>query len=180
MVFALFFGFSGLYGSSYITREGSVRFFSSAPLEDIEALNNRVRAVMDIETGEVAVMMRIVDFQFSKALMQRHFNENYMESHIFPEARFAGNLKGLPESPSGNTGNGASGEITVTGSMTIHGVTRDVEITGSVERDGSHYLFNAVFPVRVEDYGIRVPRMVMRNIAEIVEVTVNLRLIPVN
>lgn len=84
--------------------------------------------------------MRIEDFQFEKSLMQKHFNENYMESHIYPEAR----------------------------------------LTGTISRQGPHFICNAIFDVRLEDYDIRIPRLLLRNIAETVEVTVNLRLVPVN
>ncbi len=162
--------------SSYITREGTISFFSSAPLEDIKADNSRVQAVLDNSTGEVAVRLRIEDFQFEKSLMQKHFNENYMESHIYPEARLTGSVENFEEIRDGSS----KAEVTVKGSLTIHGVTRDVEIAGSVSRQGPHLICNAVFDVRLEDYDIRIPRLLIRNIAETIEVTVNLRLAPVN
>lgn len=162
--------------SSYITREGTISFFSSAPLEDIKAGNSRVQAVLDNSTGEVAIRMRIEDFQFKKSLMQKHFNENYMESHIYPEARLTGKVEGFEEIKDGGT----KADVTVKGSLTIHGVTRDVEITGTVFRQGPHLICNALFDVGLEDYNIRIPRLLLRNIAETVEVTVNLRLAPVN
>ena len=70
---------------TYIAREGMASFYSSAPLEDIEAVNNRVQVVLDGATGEINIRMRIEDFQFSRALMQRHFNEKFMESHLYPQ-----------------------------------------------------------------------------------------------
>jgi hypothetical protein len=162
--------------SSYMTREGTISFFSSAPLEDIKAINSRVQAVLDNSTGEIAVRMRIEDFEFEKSLMQRHFNENYMESHIYPEARLAGSVEGFEEIRDGS----ANADVTVKGSLTIHGVTREVEIPGTISRQGPHLICNAVFDIRLEDYDVRIPRLLTRNIAESVEVTVNLRLDPVN
>lgn len=162
--------------TSYITREGTISFFSSAPLEDIKADNSRVQAVLDNSTGEVAVLLRIEDFQFEKSLMQKHFNENYMESHIYPEARLTGTVQGLDEIKDG----GIKTDVTVKGSLTIHGVTRDIEIAGSVSRKGPHLICNAVFDLKLEDYDIRIPKLLFRNISETVEVTVNLNLAPVN
>ncbi len=173
---AILFPLYGMSQESYITRAGTASFHSSAPLEDIEAENYRVQAVLNNSTGEINVRMRIEDFQFPRALMQKHFNEKYMESHIYPEAGFSGFIEGFDTFSDDEI----PGEVTVKGSLTIHGVTREVGIAGSIERDGPHYVCTAVFQVRVEDYDIRIPRMFIRNIAEVVDVTVNLKLAPVN
>src|SRR5687768_1126030 len=76
----------------YYTKSGRIQFESKAPLEDIEAVNRSVTCVLDSKTGNVqfAVIMR--GFEFKKALMQEHFNENYIESHKFPRAEFKGQL----------------------------------------------------------------------------------------
>lgn len=162
--------------SSYITREGNVSFFSTAPLEDIKADNSRVQAVLDNTTGEIAVRMRIEDFQFAKSLMQKHFNENYMESATYPEARLIGSVEGFDKIREG----GANADVRVKGSLTIRGVTREVDIPGTITRQGPHLICNAVFDVKLEDHNVRIPRLLVRNIAEVVEVTVNLRLAPID
>ncbi len=161
---------------THFTREGTASFYSSAPLEDIEAVNNRVQVLFDNSSGEIAVRMRIEDFRFRKSLMQKHFNENYMESHIFAESRFEGYIEGFE----GFSGQDIPDEVTVNGTMTIRDVTKEIAVTGSLRRSGPHYVCHAVFPVRLEDYNIRIPRMLVRNIAEVVEVTVDFRLAPVN
>jgi hypothetical protein len=161
---------------TYITREGEISFFSSAPLEDIEAVNNRVQALLDYNTGDIVIRMRIDDFQFPRALMQRHFNERFMESHLYPEARFSGTIEDFSEKME----QGNSVAAVAAGALTIHGVTRETEITGTIERHGPHLICKATFPVRVADYDIRIPRIFIRNIAEVVEVTVNFRLAPVD
>ncbi len=168
--------FSGIAQITHFTREGKISFFSSAPIEDIEAVNSRVQALLDNSSGEIAVRMRIEDFQFRKSLMQKHFNENYMESHNYPEARFDGYIEGFDEFAE----DGYPDEVTVRGNMTIRGVTNEVAVAGSFRRSGPHYVCRAVFPVSLEDYDIRIPRMLVRNIAEVVEVTVDIRLAPVN
>ncbi|TVR71481.1 MAG: YceI family protein [Marinilabiliales bacterium] len=168
--------FSGIAQINHFTREGTISFFSSAPLENIEAVNDRVHAILDNGSGEIAVRMRIEDFQFRRSLMQKHFNENYMDSHDYPEARFEGYIQGFDEF----TDNAYPDEVTVAGNMTIRGVTREVVVKGSFRRSGPHYVCHAVFPIRLEDYNIRIPRMLVRNIAEVVEVTVDLRLAPLN
>ena len=74
----------------YISKNGSVHFFSEAPMENIEAENNTVAGIIDVASGEFAFRVKIVDFSFAKSLMQEHFNENYMESERYPFATFTG------------------------------------------------------------------------------------------
>ncbi|MDQ2772255.1 MAG: hypothetical protein M3Y54_17350 [Bacteroidota bacterium] len=80
----------------YSTASGQTTFFSSAPLEDIEALNARVAAIFDLTNGQLAFSMYMKDFQFKNSLMQEHFNENYAESERYPRARFTGALVLMP------------------------------------------------------------------------------------
>jgi hypothetical protein len=162
--------------TSYITREGTISFYSSAPLEDIEAVNNRVQAVLDATSGEIAIRMRMEDFSFRMALMQRHFNERFMNSDQYPESVFSGYINDFNELSLTDKNE----NVVVNGELTIRGITRSVEISGTIERVGPHLLCKATFPVRLEDYDIRIPRLLIRNIAEEVEVTVNMRLAPVD
>ena len=79
----------------YFTRQGYVSFFSHTPVEDIKADNNQVLSILDLETGEIAVTMLVKSFTFEKALMQEHFNENYVESDKYPKASFKGIITNL-------------------------------------------------------------------------------------
>ena len=54
----------------YTTAGGQTTFFSTAPLEDIEALNSRVAAIFDLSNGQLAFSMLMKDFQFTNSLMQ--------------------------------------------------------------------------------------------------------------
>ena len=175
-ILALITAISGFTQQSYITHEGVISFYSSAPLEDIEAENRRVQAILDNTTGEVAIRLRIEDFQFERALMQRHFNENFMESHIYPEARFAGRIRNFEEFPAVTT----PLEVEVEGALTIHGVTRETVLSVTIVQRGPHLICDARFPIAVADYDIDIPRLFIRNIAEVVEVTASFRLSPVN
>jgi hypothetical protein len=167
-----FFAINAFGQTILSTRTGVVGFFSSAPLEDIKATNEKVRAVMNISTGEILIRMRIEDFQFRKSLMQRHFNDEYMESHLYPEAQLAGrildwNEEKLSQNPV---------EVFVEGNMTMHGVTRAFRSNGTIRKSGDKLICEAVFPIRVADYDVKIPTFLIRNIAEIVEVNVKLEL----
>ena len=107
----------------YITKNGYVSFFGHTPMEDIKADNNQVASILDISTGEIAFQVLIKSFQFEKALMQEHFNENYLESEKFPRSTFSGKITNLSEV---NFSKSGKYEATVEGDLLIHGVTKKI------------------------------------------------------
>ena len=75
-------------GGKYMTKNGKVSFFSHTPVEDIKGDNNKVSSVLDSKSGKMVIELLIKSFAFKKALMEEHFNENYMESTKFPKSKF--------------------------------------------------------------------------------------------
>lgn len=155
-----------VHGQKFKSVESNVKFFSEATLENIAADNTDGSSVFDESTGEIVFSIPIASFQFRKSLMQEHFNENYMESDKYPKAIFKGKVIGFDR-------NNGKQTVNAEGDLTIHGETRTVKVDGTMEyRDGKIYL-NSVFPVRLEDYKVKIPQVLWQNIAEEVEVTVN-------
>ena len=76
----------------YFTKTGKISFFSKAIIENIEAHNRSVTCVLDTKTGNVQFSVPIKGFEFEKALMQEHFNENYLESDKYPRGEFKGQI----------------------------------------------------------------------------------------
>src|SRR5687768_1772756 len=76
----------------FFTKSGKVSFYSKAPLEDIEAHNKSVTAVLDTKTGNLQFALQMKGFEFEKALMEEHFNESYVESDKYPRADFKGQV----------------------------------------------------------------------------------------
>ncbi|MBE0677075.1 MAG: YceI family protein, partial [Bacteroidales bacterium] len=102
-------------------RSGIITFFSSTPVEDIKATNNSFTSAVNLSDSTVVFRVNITGFVFRKKLMQEHFNDQYLESKMFPAATFTGKL----ENPREFLGNPASGISTrVSGELTIKGVTR--------------------------------------------------------
>jgi polyisoprenoid-binding protein YceI len=160
----------------YSTGTGLITFFSSAPLEDIEALNSKVGGIFELATGKLAFSMLMSDFQFKNSLMQEHFNENYMESDKFPKATFNGRFSGVDAPLLGVAGSHA---IQVEGDLTIHGVTHHLVVPGTLELKNNQLLAFAFFTVAPADYNIEVPRLVRENIAKVVSVRVSMSCDPV-
>ncbi|RMF02974.1 MAG: YceI family protein, partial [Bacteroidetes bacterium] len=109
--------------------------------------------------------------------MQEHFNENYMESSTYPKATFKGKID---ESTPVDWGRDGQYEVSVSGDLTIHGVTKPVTVTGTMEVKDGQILAQSTFVVAVADYGIEIPAVVADNIAKEVEITVDVVLQALN
>ncbi|WP_271767804.1 YceI family protein [Aquimarina algiphila] len=152
----------------FLTKQGYTSFFSSSPVEDIKADNNQVLSIIDTSTGAIAISILMKSFQFEKSLMQEHFNENYVESDTYPKAKFKGkvpNINGLSNSEE---------TVTITGDLTIHGVTKNIKTQAKIIKTQDNISLKGSFPVNVADYNIEIPAVVINNIAKTIEVTFEL------
>jgi len=169
----LFFLFLPLIGRDiYFTRSGEVSFFSSTPIYDIQAVNNQMTCVLDMSTGNVSFRIPILGFNFPNGLMQEHFNENYMESDIYPNASFKGKINEwselkLSEKPQ---------EVILNGTMTIHGVSNTVSEKGIIFKKNKDVIGKSKFQIKVADYNIEIPKLVREKIAKVVDVDTQLTL----
>jgi len=159
------------HAQKQLTRNGSVSFFSETPLENIDAHNNQVSSVLDLETGGLAFTLLMKAFIFEKALMQEHFNEKYVESHLYPKASFKGNIKDFDSSKLGTE----QVDVTVSGELTLHGVSKDLSVPATIVKlANGNFEGKSVFNINIQDYDIKVPSAVRKNIADNIEIKVNM------
>ena len=168
---------TSLTAQKYFTRNGKISFFSDAPLEKIEAVNNSATSVLDTESGKMEFAVLIKGFQFAKSLMQEHFNENYMESSKYPKAIFKGEITNLAAIDFKQDGEYPA---EIKGQLTIHGVTKDRDINGTFVVKNGVVAANSVFNVTVAEHNIEIPGVVKDNIAKEVQVKVEVDLEPFN
>ena len=160
----------------YLTKTGLVSFFSASPIEDIEARNQQVAAMLDFGTGQLAFSLPVKGFVFKRTLMQEHFNENYMETDKYPRATFTGHFVGFE---AGQLAIAGAHPAQVEGDLTLHGVTHRIRVPATVELRGGQLLAQATFPVASADYNIEIPLLVRNNIAKVISVHVELACTPV-
>ncbi len=166
---ALLLAIAPAFAQKYMTRTARISFFSQTPVENIQAINNEASCVLDAQNGALELVVPINSFKFEKALMQEHFNENYMESSKYPKADFKGRITNIATV---NMGKDGVYKVQAAGSLTMHGVMRDVNAPGTVTVKGGVATAEAVFGVRCADYNIKVPSVVAAKIAEEIRVTV--------
>lgn len=161
----------------FFTKNGMISFESKAPLEDIESVNRAVTCVLDKSTGALQFSVLIRGFEFRKALMQEHFNENYLESDKYPRSEFKGSINNNEKV---NYTVDGTYDVTALGKLTIHNVTKDVKATGTMRVSSGMIILNSSFNIVVADYNIKVPSLVRDKIARNVLVKVDCNLKPLN
>lgn len=152
----------------YLTKNGYVSFFSHSLVEDIKADNNQVVSVIDTDSGEIAIQLLMKSFMFKKALMQEHFNENYVESHKYPKAKFKGKILNYDQIVEGVN------EVQIKGVLTVHGVENEVTTYAVIEIKKDEILLSGEFTVEVADFKIKIPSVVINNIAKTIKVNFEL------
>lgn len=151
----------------YAAEKGQISFFSDAVVEDIQATNSIVGSLFYPGTGDIVYIVKIRDFIFPKSLMREHFNEKYMESEKYPKSTFQGKITGFKEGVTGDQ------KVKATGKLTIHGVTRDIEVPGTITLTNGGLTMKAKFMVKLADYNIKIPKIIWQNIAEEIEVRID-------
>lgn len=151
----------------YLCKSADISFYSSAPIEDIEARTQKGVSAVNLQTGAIYFKVGIRSFEFDKSLMQQHFNSDYMESDQYPFAEFKGKLVDftLPDSD-------GVYPVTVAGTLTIHGVSKNYKTSGSLDVRQGQLTAVSAFKVRLADHQIKIPALLFQNIAEVVDVKV--------
>lgn len=158
--FVLLFADYDTKSNQFITRQGQVSFFSYTSVENIEAQNNQVLSVFDISKNQIDISMLMRAFIFKKSLMHEHFNESYIESDVFPKAFFSGKVIDFDV-----TAQGLQTRI-IRGNLTIHGITKEVDIKATINQKNEKYFVSGEFSVPVKDFDIKIPPILASNIAK--------------
>ena len=166
---------NGFSQGKYYTKTGKISFFSSAKLENITAVNRSVVSLLDTKTGDFQFVVLMKGFEFRKALMQEHFNREYAESDKYPKSEFKGQLV---NNSSVNYSVDGIYKVTVKGKMTIHAVTKDVEVPGTITIKNGKISANSTFNLLIADYNISIPKMYRDNISKSIQISVDETLEP--
>jgi len=159
----------------YLTRNGTVKFESNAEIDDdVRAINKAGACILDANTGEIVFQILIKSFQFKKALMQEHFNENYLESEKYPKSVFKGKIENFESVDLTKPG---KYNVVCKGELDLHGVKNMVSQSGvlEVKADQSVQLISA-FKIPCADYNIDIPSVVATKIAKEIDVELDFNL----
>jgi len=165
----------GVFGQGkFIAKNAYISFFSSTPMEDILGESNEAVTILNTETGEIAFQALMTTFHFKRALMEEHFNENYMESTKFPKTKFNGKIEGYNKTMLSVP----IADIKVTGILSVHGVEKTITVPAKLGLENGKLVGTTKFNVIPEDYGINIPSLVRDKIGKQMEITVKANYLP--
>lgn len=173
IVFFIFFTKSE--GQIYIADSCRVTFFSATNIEDITADNTTSKPVMSTATGDIQISISNQGFIFKSRLMGEHYNEDYMETDKYPHTVFKGKVNETI-----NYTQDGTNQVTVTGTMNMHGVTQTITIPGTITIQNGTIFLLAKFDIKMVDYNIKVPSILGENLSDHVAVTLTATMKPYN
>lgn len=153
-----------------LTKTGSITFEASVPsFEEVKGKNDAVTCVLNTTNGDIAALALMKGFRFRVALMEEHFNENYMESSKYPKATFKGKIEGFDASKLTSTVK----DYTIKGKLELHGKSKDIVTIGKIKKNGNDIEIKTSFSVNVSDFNIEIPSVVSKKIAKKVNIDCN-------
>ena len=150
-----------------MTKTGKITFEGSVPsFEEVKATNNGVTCILNTKTGEIASLALTKGFRFKIALMEEHFNENYMESDKYPKATFKGkienfDLKTLTE---------AYKNFTLKGKLELHGKSKEITTTAKMRKTDAGIEIISDFSVNASDFNIKIPAVVKKKVSNTIDI----------
>ena len=143
-----------LFAQKKTTTSATISFDATTPLDALPKADNKtVIASLDTKTGKIAFEAAIKSFTFGNPKIQEHFNgANWMNSDEFTAATFAGTITNLKDVKFNKDG---AYEVTVTGDLTIHGVTKPAEAKGTITVSGKSVKATSELSIKLEDYGVK-------------------------
>ena len=159
----------------FYTKSGKISFFSATSIENIDAVNKSVICLLNSKTGDLQFAVLLKGFEFKKALMQEHFNSDYVESDQYPKSEFKGQITN--NATVLYTTNGTY-PVNVKGKLTLHGITKDVETTGTLVIKDGKVIANSAFSLLLADYHVTIPKLYSDNISKSIKINVDCTLDP--
>lgn len=161
------------FSQKFFTRTGNTDFTASVESfkPEVAAKNNSTTVIFKTDTGDIASQLFINAFQFKIALMQEHFNENYMDSNEYPKAIFRGKIIGFYFFDAG-----VKKDYDLVGKLTIRGVEKEIKTTASVIFSEEKIKITSSFIVKASDFNIDIPSIVRKKIAEKINILINYEL----
>jgi polyisoprenoid-binding protein YceI len=163
------------------------QFISDAPFEKINGLVSGLDATVMINPSDVTqksigkVKVAIKEIKTGIDLRDEHLrSEMWLNASKYPYAEFQ--LTGIKNPSSKSLNDGQKVKATLVGKFSVHGVTKEVEVPATLtyfkesERTkakvpGNLLVANADFNIKLSDYGVKIPDMVVGKVNDEVQIS---------
>lgn len=169
----LVFFTSTSYSQKIGTSTGNISFFQETTVEDIHGKSKSLMTVIDTKTNNIVYKVSMRSFKFEKALMEEHFNENYVESDKYPYATYYGKInESIDWSKDG------SYDISSNGKLTMHGVSKEISEKGKLIIKNGVVSISNEFKIKFTDYGVEIPKLLIMQLSDVVDVKIETNYLP--
>jgi len=166
----LFLGILTMAQEKIITKSGTITFEASVPaFEEVKAKNLGASCVINTKTGEIASLALMKGFKFKVALMEEHFNENYVESSKYPKATFKGKIENFEYSKVSTSFQNYS----IKGKLELHGKSKDISVIAKIRKTKDGLEISSNFSINSDDFDIEIPSVVSKKVAKKVNVSLD-------
>jgi len=174
LVLFLFFITNVSVAQTFLTESGNVDFLSKAPLSEFNGVSDKLHGLIDLSGNVLDFYVDLNTLDTGIGLRDKHMRDNYLETEKYPFAEFTGKFNAIPSLTSGS-----KIPVTANGKFKIHGVERQIQVTGTLSKNTKGELeLEAGFEVLLSDYKIPVPKLIFYELAENQTVTINATLKP--
>ena len=156
-------------GKQWKVTDGKVFFKSETELESIYGEGGTVSGSLDLSTKVVSIEINLFDLKTNNKLQTSHMHDNYLETNLFPVAKFNGIAESIKE----------NGEIKATGTLELHGLKKEnLTLTGTIQKMNPQYEQLSYFTIKLSDFGIQVPKLLFLKLNQSIQVKVKLTWTP--
>lgn len=150
-----------------IAKSGVITFEASVPsFEEVKATNANVTVVLNTKTGEIASLALMKGFRFKIALMEEHFNENYIESDRYPKAVFRGKIENFDT----NSITATPKDFIVNGTLELHGKSVPIRVVLKMNQLANGLHLSTNFSVNASDFDIKIPSVVSHKLSNKIKI----------
>jgi polyisoprenoid-binding protein YceI len=159
-------------GTVFEIKKGNIQFHSNAQLELIKAASDQLKGLIDIQKKNFAFKIEMNSFHgFNSPLQQEHYNENYVETGLYPYASFSGKI--IEDDDLSKDGEYV---IRAKGLLTVHGVSQERIIRSNLTVKSGKLKLNSSFTVLLADHNIKIPRIVSEKLSAEIKVDIQAEL----
>jgi hypothetical protein len=136
----------------YTTSNGQVKLNSGGKVENFSAVNERAESRWLESNGQIFFSVLLKNFIFDNQTTQDDFLEYFSENGKFPKAEFKGFIQDIQHIDLSSSG---GNEISVDGTLMIHGVSQKIIIMGSLTvLSSGKIMLKSEFKLKWKDFNI--------------------------
>lgn len=144
----------------YKTESGYAEFKAKAPLHSYKGKSNELEGKINLEQSTVSFRLRVESIKTGNKMRDRDMYE-LLQVDQYPFVKFEGKL------PSDfNEDSNAKQKVTVSGDFTLHGVTKRLDIEGTLQKTNGGIKVEATWPIMITDYNIERPNILFYKVKD--------------